>query len=121
MRLIIAGGRSRRISKNDKDLLDEIYEQEDIDTVISGDCKGVDQDGSEWAESKGIRVWRYPAEWQKYGKRAGPIRNEEMAKTADAVVLFPGGVGTESMFNLAKKYNLRIYDYQHIDERKQYA
>lgn len=118
MKLIIAGGRSRRLYTADKELLDEIYDQEDIDVVISGDCRGVDEDGAAWAETKKIRVWRYPADWQQYGKRAGPIRNETMAKTADAVVLFPGGDGTNSMYTIAKKYKIRIYDYRHIDNKE---
>jgi len=121
MKLVIAGGRSRRLNKHDLELLDEIYEQENITTVISGDCHGVDKAGAEWAEKKNIHVWREPANWSKYGRRAGPIRNEKMAKMADVVVLFPGGVGTNSMYQMAKKYNLRIYDYRHVDEGKLYA
>lgn len=121
MKLIIAGGRSRRLTHEDIKLLDEIYQQEDVTTVISGDCHGVDREAAEWAERKNIFVWREPAQWAKYGRRAGPIRNEKMAEMADAVVLFPGGVGTNSMFQIAKKYKLRIYDYRHIDEGKLYA
>ena len=47
-------------------------------------------------------------------KAAGPIRNKEMAEYADAVALFPGGTGTESMFKEAKAADIKIYNYSNI-------
>lgn len=54
------------------------------------------------------------ANWIKYGKRAGHIRNMEMADYADAVMLYPGGVGTDDMYSVAKSKGLRIFDYRNI-------
>jgi hypothetical protein len=58
-----------------------------------------------------VPVKQFPADWNKYGKAAGPIRNAQMAKYADAVILFPGGRGTANMRKLAKEHGLEIlYD-----------
>ncbi len=84
-----------------------------IDTVLSGDCEGVDKAGAKWAEHFGIPVEPYPADWAKHGKAAGPIRNEEMAKNADALFAFWDGnkvrSGTWDMIQTAIKYKLQIH------------
>lgn len=50
--------------------------------VIHGDARGVDRMAAQWVEVRhnrpGIRAEFYPAEWEKYGKAAGPIRNRRM-------------------------------------------
>ena len=59
-----------------------------------------------------IPVNIFPADWKAHGKAAGPIRNRDMAKHADQVVLFPGGRGTENMYQEAKKAGLVIHDWR---------
>jgi hypothetical protein len=54
--------------------------------VVSGTARGVDQLGEEWAAEHSIPVERFPADWDTHGRAAGPIRNEEMAEYADALV-----------------------------------
>ena len=54
--------------------------------VVSGTARGVDQLGEDWADEHGIPVERFPADWDTHGRSAGPIRNEEMAEYADALV-----------------------------------
>ena len=53
---------------------------------------------------------QYPADWDRYGKAAGPMRNEKMAQNADALILFWNGTtpGSASMLRLADKYGLAI-------------
>ena len=115
MKLIIAGSRDTHI--NVSDIASKLCDL-DVDEVVSGKCpnfKGrisVDYLGEKWAKIMGIPIEPFPANWNQYGKAAGPIRNEQMAKYADAVALFPGGRGTNSMFFLAKKYNLQIFDFR---------
>ena len=78
---------------------------------ISGGCKGADLLGERYAAENGHKVERYAAEWNRYGKAAGPKRNEEMAKIADCVICFWDGKskGTESMIKLAEKYNKMLF------------
>ena len=59
-----------------------------VDEVVSG-CSGKsDHAGERWAFMKGIRVRPFPADWDKFGKAAGPIRNKEMALVATAGIGF---------------------------------
>ena len=108
MKLIIAGGRSHTLSASDIARLDAI---EGVTEEVSGCARGVDRDGEAWAEEKGIAVRRFPPEWNRYGKGAGVIRNREMAAYADAVALFPGKRGTESMREEARKAGIEIFDF----------
>ncbi|NEN87905.1 MAG: DUF2493 domain-containing protein [Okeania sp. SIO3H1] len=108
MRTIIAGGRDYSLSACDFWALDLLP----ITVVICGKARGADTDGEIWARSRNIPVEEFPADWDNYGRRAGPIRNELMAQVAQAVVLFPGGVGTASMHGLSKRYKLQIHDWR---------
>jgi YspA, cpYpsA-related SLOG family len=108
MKTIIAGGRDYNLSENQYSQLELLP----ITEVISGGAMGVDNCAEEWARSKRLNLTIYEADWKKHGRAAGPIRNEEMAKYAEACVLFPGGKGTADMAARAKKHNLKIYDYR---------
>lgn len=109
MKLIIAGGRDYQFTDEDFSALDKLHEGAGIIEVVSGCARGADTCGEEWARRNGIPVKKFPADWKKYGKRAGYIRNSEMAQYADGVALFPGGKGTEMMRLLAKKQGLAVY------------
>lgn len=78
--------------------------------IVSGTAKGADTLGEEYAARCNLRCIRMPADWNKYGKSAGYIRNEEMAKIADACIVFWDGVspGTKHMIELALKYKLAV-------------
>ena len=82
----------------------------EITEVISGTAKGVDKLGERWAEENNIPCLRYPANWTKYGKSAGMIRNSQMADVADATIVLWDGVskGTKNMIELSKKKNLGL-------------
>jgi SLOG family YspA-like protein len=78
--------------------------------VISGAAPGVDKLGERWAQRRHIPVERFPADWT-LGNRAGPIRNVEMAKNADALVAVWDGesTGTGHMIKTASRYKLQVY------------
>jgi hypothetical protein len=104
-KLAIIGSRSF----NDYKLLKEYLEpyREKISLVISGAAKGADIMGETWAKNNNIKTLIFPADWEKYGKRAGFIRNEDIIKNCDAVIAFWDGKskGTFHSLSLAKKYN----------------
>jgi len=112
MKTIIAG--SRDIV--DYDELVHCLEQLDfnITEVVSGTARGVDRLGERWAEENNIPVKRFPANWNKYGKRAGFLRNEEMAEYAEAVVILWDGKskGTKHMYNTAVKKKMPVALFQ---------
>lgn len=55
--------------------------------IIHGAAPGVDSIAGSIAKRLGFAVTRYPAEWTRYGKRAGPIRNQIMLNRCPARVL----------------------------------
>ena len=112
-KIVIAGSRTF----DDYDLLVKIcdyYLQNVKDTmniiVVSGKAKGADELGEKYAKERGYKVESRPANWDKYGKSAGYIRNEEMAKISNALIAFWDGKsrGTNHMINLARKYKLKV-------------
>lgn len=76
---------------------------------LSGGCKGADMLGEKYANENGFLIERYPANWQKYGKVAGPKRNLQMVKACDYVICFWDGKsrGTASMISYAKELKKR--------------
>jgi len=81
--------------------------------IVVGDAKGLDALVRDWAfanlDPSYISV--HYADWDKHGKLAGPIRNEEMAKMGlNLLIAWPGGKGTENMKSLARKYNIQIME-----------
>jgi hypothetical protein len=78
-------------------------------TIIHGDCRGADKMAGEFATLMGFKVIAVPAEWEKYGRRAGPVRNRKMfdENTPDLVLAFHEHIedskGTKDMMTYAKK------------------
>lgn len=62
------------------------------------------------AKEHNLEIERFPADWKKYGKAAGPIRNDQMAQVADMVIAFWDGKskGTENMLRMANKYGVKM-------------
>lgn len=112
MKLIIAGGRHYLLTDADRAFLDTL--RAEVSEVVSGGATGADLGGELWAGAHGIAIKRITPDWRKHGRAAGPIRNEDMAKYADAVALFPGGKGTASMARLAEQYGLVIHDRRNL-------
>lgn len=116
LRVIIAGSRDF----NNYNLLNSTiynYLKENTNNVeiISGTARGADQLGERFANEYGYQIKRFPANWNLYGKSAGPIRNREMAEYASGGqgVLFAfwdgKSRGTKSMIDLAKKFELEVH------------
>ena len=114
MRLIIAGGRDLSFNRDHLSWLRSVIRDCSPTEIVSGCAKGADRVGEILAASLGIPVRRFPADWDTYGKRAGHLRNEQMAKYANAVALLPGGKGTANMLENARGYRLKIYEYYHF-------
>jgi hypothetical protein len=80
----------------------------DISEVASGGAPGVDSLAELRAEQNGIPVTRFPAEWSRYGRKAGPIRNKKMAGYAETLRAEWDGKssGTKDMIRQARKHGL---------------
>jgi hypothetical protein len=77
--------------------------------ILSGGAKGADSLGEKWARENEISCKVFPADWDKHGKAAGPIRNKQMAEYADALILFWDGKsrGSKHMLDTAKELGLK--------------
>jgi alkanesulfonate monooxygenase SsuD/methylene tetrahydromethanopterin reductase-like flavin-dependent oxidoreductase (luciferase family) len=67
--------------------------------------------GLKWAEQLGVKVARFPADWDTYGKRAGYLRNEQMAEYADALFAIWDGEskGTKHMIDIMLSKKKPVY------------
>ena len=89
--------------------------------VISGGARGVDRIAGEYAASKGIEFTEYLADWDKYGKRAGFIRNYVMVGAADAVIAVWDGrsAGTKQAIDSARSCGKPVFVYLHTKVQEQ--
>lgn len=111
-KVIIAGGRDfddwHLLCKTCHNLLkDKDYNQVEI---VEGGAKGADRLGFEFYRANGTKHKRFPADWHTHGKKAGILRNIEMAEYADALIAFWDGKsrGTKHMIEVAKEKGLLI-------------
>ena len=114
IRVLVCGGRDF----SDQDLLADIligllgqYKTEDV-TFISGHARGADKLGERFAKANNCELLIFPADWDKYKKAAGPIRNQQMIDEGkpDLVVAFKGGTGTAEMVKRAKRHNIKVIE-----------
>ena len=100
--------------------LDKVFSKRKPTEIVSGGCRGTDCLAVRYALERKIPFKVIPAEWDKYGRSAGPLRNIKMAEYGDALVAFWDGKsrGTKSMIEIARGMGLdnRIVRYIRITE-----
>lgn len=81
-------------------------------TIISGMAKGADSLAADWAKQYGVNLEEYHADWEKHGRAAGPIRNQQMLDEGkpNLVIAFPGGRGTAHMVKIAKAKGIEVIE-----------
>jgi hypothetical protein len=111
VKTIIAGSRSIKSLSTVINAFNGCQFKDKITEIVSGGATGVDQLGEQLAKKIGVSTKIFLANWQKYGKMAGMIRNREMAQYADALIAVYDGVsrGTKNMIEEATKRGLKIY------------
>ncbi len=73
---------------------------------------GTDTLAWKWATQNNIEIVEYEAEWNKYGRAAGPIRNKLIVRDSEVILAFvaPNSIGTRNTISLAQKVpSIRIY------------
>lgn len=119
MRVLVTGSRKWPYPLKVAHELNTLYLQHGPFVLVHGACAtGADAAAHHWhevaGEDLGCHEVRYPADWTKYGKRAGPIRNAEMVKAgADLVLAFPvsGGSGTQHTMELARGAGITVEEF----------
>lgn len=85
--------------------------------LIEGEAKGADTIARRWGDRHlpRMNIIPFPAQWSRYGRGAGPIRNLQMLEQGkpDLVLAFGGkkGTGTNHMVRIAKKAGVIIREY----------
>jgi len=112
MRVLICGARDLPVGgatrmRQAVDAFVRVY-QPAYGILVHGDCPGVDREAAKIALARGWNVVPYPAEWDRLGRSAGPLRNQRMLDEGrpDLVLAFhtdPGlGLGTRDMVRRAR-------------------
>lgn len=112
MRVLVCGSRKFRSPAQVFRKLESLHEQHKFTALIQGGATGVDSFAREWAATH-PEIQRYvcKADWDKYGKAAGPIRNGRMLEwKPDLVVAFPGGRGTADMVRQAREAGVEVME-----------
>ena len=107
-RLVVAGSRGFDSYERLSEELDKYLSGRTNVTIISGTARGADRLGEKYAQEHGYKIEQVPAQWAKYHQGAGPIRNKQMVKTADAVLVFwdNESSGTRNIIECARAENI---------------
>ncbi len=83
-------------------------------TIVSGGARGVDTLAEQFAELYGCKKLVFPANWEKYGKSAGYLRNSEIIQNSDVVFAFQKNKskGTQHSIDIARKLNKELYVFE---------
>lgn len=116
MNVIITGSRDWNNTQLIYNKLDALLEEFHSLTIIHGRAKGADFIAGVWAKKHGVPVVEFPAEWKRFGKAAGMIRNREMLEAyPDALVVafpLPQSIGTYGMLKEAEERGHGIWVYK---------
>lgn len=115
MRILVCGSRDW----NDKEAIIKrllpFAAYEDV-TVIHGAAKGADSLAGDVAKMFGFKVEEYPADWEKHGRAAGPLRNRKMLEEGkpNIVLAFPlkQSIGTRHMVKIASEAGVEVKVYR---------
>lgn len=112
LRIIIAGGRDFDNYELLESFCYKVFEQLNIQDddkiiIIEGEAKGADTLAKKFAEENNFECIKFPANWELYGKRAGFIRNQQMANEGKANYLIAfwdwKSSGTKNIIEIMRK------------------
>lgn len=114
-RVLVCGGRDFGHTPEEQLLFQEamaLYAGAKPEVIIHGCAQGADTLADHWAEKRTIPVLRFRAEWDIWGKAAGPMRNSKMLVNGKPTlaIAFPGGNGTADMVEKARKAGVRVVE-----------
>lgn len=136
-KVIIAGGRDFNDYNFLKQVCSKILSKKSNIEIVSGTAPGADSLGEKLAIEMNLGLKSFPAPWQdiqgkpksaigtradgsKYWKRAGIVRNQQMADYADALIAFHDGVsrGTSHMISAATKKGMPVRVNKYVNNGK---
>lgn len=127
-RIVVTGGRDFADEAFCFDRLDYVHRTRGVSLLIEGEASGLDKMARRWAESRGVPVLPFPADWDNitrpgavvrkrrdgklYDAAAGGLRNQQMIDEGkpEGAVAFPGGSGTADMVGRLHRAKIRVWD-----------
>lgn len=116
-KVIVAGGRdfddyellSKKLDKMRQVIL--ANDLADDMEIVCGKARGADSLGERWGREHHVSVAEFPADWDKYGRSAGPRRNKQMGEYADTLLAFWDGEsrGTKHMIDYSTEKGLNVF------------
>jgi hypothetical protein len=109
--VLVCGGRDFVDERLLYRVLDRRHAMAPFSKLVHGNARGADSMAARWATDRAVPVVGYPAQWDLYGRSAGPRRNAQMLELEkpDLVIAFPtGGPGTADMIGKAHTANIRV-------------
>ncbi len=124
MRVLVTGGRDYSDAGLVNAALDKLHQDFGVTVLIHGAATGADTLAANWADANAIPQLPFKVtrdDWNRLGRRAGPLRNQEMLLKGrpDVVLAFPGGRGTSNMVSLAKAAGVPVESYAPYAARSQ--
>jgi YspA, cpYpsA-related SLOG family len=108
-RVLVTGGRNYKDRTTLVSTLDGIHTAMPITMLLLGGAPGADFMAWGWASDNDVPVTVIRADWEKYGKRAGPIRNAALLNEGpDFILAFPGGRGTADCCRQARDRGIPV-------------
>jgi len=110
LKLGVVGSRNFSDYSLMKEKLDEIKKQTDTLIIASGGSKGADSLAEKYALENGLKCVVFVAEWDRYAKASGMIRNRKIVDYSDELIAFYDGrsPGTKNTIMLANQSNKKI-------------
>ena len=114
MTVLVTGDRNW---SNEKTILRELQKLSKNTTIVQGGAKGADSLAAKVGKELGLKVITVKADWSKFGRAAGPIRNKVMLEkyNPDLVLAFHGNIesskGTKDMITRAQKAGKKVILY----------
>lgn len=118
IRLLICGDRLW----NDYELIKSYVLKYKPSVLIEGGARGADTLAHQAARHYRVQIITYPADWKTYGKRAGPIRNQQMLKEGRPTIVigFHDNLelskGTKHMLGISMKAGIKTI---HVSSKKE--
>ena len=112
MKILVCGDRNWHNYHLIEQTLSDIHSHQPIQTIIEGEARGADSLARLAGQRLGIPVMRFPADWSRYGRAAGFIRNQQMLDEGkpDLVLAFHNDIqsskGTKDMVERARKASI---------------
>jgi hypothetical protein len=107
MKLAVVG--SRNIT-NEELIFDSINSiangRLDTLTIISGGARGVDSIAAIWSKQNNVPLIVFTADWKKFGRKAGIVRNNDIIKECDTVLAIWDGKSKGTYHSIKLGYSL---------------